>query len=149
MDLDRLESLMAHREGEAEILLEEQRQHALTSRSGTAELISCAIDHLEVKYKEGSCENSNLPREDIEYPFIILLETVAKGSFGCKQPGQDVTNGKGMTALNNFDKVTSGMMGLYNEGSDEYVRLQRGAPKWERLVKTLYGVHCYLKSQQK
>ena len=101
---------MTNLEEEADTLLAERREHALTYRGGTAELISCAVDHLEVKYKVGRGENSNLPREDMEYSFIKFLETVTKGSFDRKRPGQEMTNGKGMTALENFGKVTSGMM---------------------------------------
>ena len=71
-DLEKLESLMAHLEEEADTLLEERHQHALTSRAGTAELMLCAIDHLEMKYKEGSGENLNVPREDMEYSFNIF-----------------------------------------------------------------------------
>ena len=99
-----------------ETLLEEQHRHALMSCAGKADLISCAIDHLEVKHKEGTCEGSNFPREDMDYSLIELLGTVANGSFDRKRPGQEITNGKGMTALENFGKVTSGMMGLYPPG---------------------------------
>ena len=137
---------MACLEKEAATLFEERRQCALTSRGGTAELILYAIDHFDVKYNEGSGENSNLPQEDMEYLFIKFLETMAKGSFDRKQPGQEMTNGKGMTALENFGKVTSGMMGLYYPGSDKCLWLRRKTPKWERLAKTLYVVHCFLKS---
>ena len=134
---------MTNLEEEAATLLAERREHALTSRGGTAELISCAVDHLEVKYKEGRGENSSLPREDMEYYFIKFLETVAKGSFDRKRPGQEMTNGKGMTALENFGKVTSGMMDLYDPESEEYVWLDRETPKWGRLAEKVYVVHCF------
>ena len=73
-----------------------QRQHALTSWAGKAESILCTIDHLEVKYNKGTCKGSNLPQKDMECSFIRLLETRANGAFDRKQPGQEMTNGKGM-----------------------------------------------------
>ena len=64
MNLENVVDGMTNLEEEAATFLSERREHALTSRGGTAELISCAIDHLEVKYKEGRGENSSLLRED-------------------------------------------------------------------------------------
>ena len=62
VNLENMVDGMTNLEEEADMLLAERREHALTSRGGTAELIACAVDHLEVKYKEGRGENSNLPR---------------------------------------------------------------------------------------
>ena len=60
-----------------------------------------------------------------------------------------MTNGRGMTTLENFGKVTSGMIDLYDPQSEEYVRLERETPQWEQLAKKLYVIYCFLKRQQK
>ena len=57
-----IETLLTRLEDEGDQLLEERRQHVLTSCAGKAELILCAIAHLEVKFNKGTCEGSNLPQ---------------------------------------------------------------------------------------
>ena len=60
-----------------------------------------------------------------------------------------MTNGKGMTCLKNFPKVTLALLAMYEPGSREYVWLLEGIGKWKALENALYEVHCFCKSQKK
>ena len=54
-----------------------------------------------------------------------------------------------MNCLMNFEKVTSGMVAAYEEGSEEHDWLADKIPKWNKLTAALYDTACFFKSQKK
>ena len=94
-------------------------------------------------------DGSKLPLEDMEHAFIKFPETRGKGSFDFKRTGKEMTNGKGMNALDNFDQVSIGLLGMYPPGSEEHEWLKIKTVKWNRLARASFEVHCFLKSQKR
>ena len=89
---------------------------------------------------------SMLPGDAIEYALANFLESRAKGSFDRRRTGGDMTNGKAMTAMQNFGEVARGLLGMYDPGTVEHDWLGTETPKWERLAAALFKVSCFFKS---
>ena len=88
---------------------ERRRVYAQSSKGGMFYLIMCGADHLWEKAEEGMAEGSTLPGNDIEYALATFLESRAKGGFDRRRTGGDMTNGKAMTAMQNFGEVVHGL----------------------------------------
>ena len=141
---DRLSEL---REEEANIR-EQRREHALTADTGPVNLINIATDQLEEKVEEGMRKDSKLPREELEFCRIKLLER-ARGKFDMKRAGTEMTNGNGINMLENYSVVTDGLMKVFPEGTEIYEWLAEKTPIWQRLGEALLAVHLFLKGQGK
>ena len=96
-------------------LCKKRYQHALTANSGSVNLINCGFNHVKEVFETETAENLILPREDLEYCFIKLLQR-AQGCFNLKQTGTDMTNGMGSICLI-FSIVASGLVGITPDGS--------------------------------
>ena len=140
---------LANLEEELEEAINDRHEHARTSDVGFLHQILSGLDYMEEKFEEGMADGSKLPLEDMELGFIKFLETRGKGSFDFKRTGTEMTNGKGMNALDNFDQVSVGLLGMYPPGSEEHEWLKIETTKWNRLARALFEVHCFLKSQRK
>ena len=82
-------------------------------------------------------EGSTLPGEDIEYGIATFFESRAKGGFDRRRTGGDMTNGKAMTAMQNFGEVVKGLMGMYDPRTKEHDWLKGETRKWKRLAKAV------------
>ena len=85
----------------------------------------------------------------MKHAWIKFIETRGKGSFDKKRTGTEMTNGKGMNCLQNFNKITKAMISMYDVNTQEHEWLKKRSPDWERLAKALFEVHCFFKSQKR
>ena len=94
-------------------------------------------------------QDSGLPSNGVSWAFMKAIESRAGGKIDHKRTGTEQTNGKGMTCLQNWNKITAALMGLYPVGSAIHDWLGEMTPRWETLANALYSVQCFLKSQRK
>ena len=71
------------------------------------------------------------------------------GATGMVLINRKLPKGKGMTCLQNWNKITAALMGLYPVGNAIHDWLGEMTPPWETLANAFYSVQCFLKSQQK
>ena len=92
----------------------------MTADTGTVNPIVCGMEALEKTFDEETWTESNLPREDMEYYFMKVLER-ARGKFNMKQTRTEMTNCNIMNALQNVKVVPKCMLGLYPPDSDTWL----------------------------
>ena len=66
-----------------------------------------------------------------------------------KNSGKEQMNGNGMIYLQNFDKVTHALLGMYPQQHEVHQWLVEKVKEWDALAKASFDVGCFLKSQKK
>ena len=117
-------------EKEAEEIREKQRELS-RAELGTAQLIACGIDYVEGKFDKNITAGSDLSTNRMKHAWIKFIETRGKGSFDKKWTGTEMTNGKGMNCLQNFNKITKAMISMYDVNTQEHEWLKKRNPDWE------------------
>jgi hypothetical protein len=128
-------------------ILNERRIQAKDSDVGTLYRILSGLSDLETAFDKGQL--SKLPSNGVSWAFMNAIESRAGGKFDHKRTGTEQTNGKGMICLQNWNKVTEALMGLYPVDNVIHEWLGEMTPRWEKLADALYAVQCFLKSQRK
>ena len=72
---------------------------------------------------------SGLPSNDISWAYMKAIEIQAGGKIDHKRTGTEHTNRKGMTCLQNWNKITAALMGRYTVGNAIYDWLGEMTPK--------------------
>ena len=149
-DLENAEILRAEvlvLEEQVHNILNQRRDQAKDSDVGPLYLILSGLNDLEKGFDKG--QDSGLPSNGVSWAFMKAIESRAGGKIDHKRTGTEQTNGKGMTCLQNWNKITTALMGLYPVGNAIHDWLGEMTPKWETLANALYSVQCFLKSQRK
>ena len=134
---------------QAAAALESRVEHAENSDFGMYNLIRAALEDLQTQLKDATSPSSKRPRSEIEFVFYKACESRAGGQFDPKQSGYEMTNGRGMTCLQNFKEVTRALLGVYSPDHPVYEWLKDRCPKYEALAKALFDVSRFIKSQKK
>ena len=116
-------------EDQLENLLCERRVQANDSEISTLYLILGGLKDLEIAFDNG--QHGNLPKNGVSWAFIKSIESRAGGKIDHKRTGTEMANGKGMTCLQNWNHITTALMGLYPEDSVIHEWLGEMTPKWE------------------
>ena len=99
-----------------------------------------------------NCLRSNARPAKTAMTYLCLkvgFSHLCEGPFDFKRTGTEMSPGKGMNALDNFDQFSIGLLGIYPPGSKEHEWLKIKTVEWNRLARALFEVHCFLRSQKK
>ena len=86
------------------------------------------MNQLEKKVEEEMMKDSKLPKEELEFCQIKLLER-ARGKFDMKRAGTEMTNRNRINMLENYSVVTDRLMKVFPEGTEIYEWLSEKTPR--------------------
>jgi len=116
---------------------------------GTYNLIQAGLREFEVILKARPKKDSKRAQSDLEFALWKTIESRAGGKLDMRNSGQEQTNGKGLTSLQNCHKVFDALLGMYPPGDDVHVWIKPKIVRWQRLGNSLYDVGRFLKSQKR
>ena len=103
-------------------------------------LSGCEECLVVLKARPAKMKKSKRPENDIDFGLWTMIETRTGGKLDMKQSGRDQTNCKGLISIQNFRKVSDGLLVISSPGDKIHQWLQSRIPKWEALGNTPYDV---------
>ena len=125
-------------EEQVRTILNQRQAQAKDADVGTLYLIQGGFNDLENRFDKG--QDSGLPSNGVSWAFMKAIESCAGGKIDHKRTGTEQTIEKGMTCLQNWNKITAALMGLYPVGNAIHDWLGEMTSKWETLANALYSV---------
>jgi len=116
---------------------------------GDYNLIIRGLNEFQEVLKDGETLEGKRPQSDLEYAFWKCVESRAGGKLDTKNSGNEQTNGKSMSCMQNFSKITDALLGMYLPQHEVHKWLVQQVGPWKDLAAAIYYVGCFLKSQKK
>ena len=88
----------------------------MTEDFGTYNLITAGLKDFEVLLKARPKKPGKRAESDLEFALWKTIESRAGGKLDLKNSGQEQTNGRGLTSLQNCSKVFDALLEMYPPG---------------------------------
>ena len=118
----------------------EHRQKTSRTEIGEFNLIIEGLREFTVILKTSNKLEGKRPQSDLEYALWKAVESRAGGKLDMKNSGKEQMNGKGMIYLQNFDKVTHALLGMYPQQHEVHQWLVEKMKEWDALAKASFDV---------
>ena len=125
------------------------REQTALTEIGDYNLILQGLKEFQDVLKAKNALDGKRPQSSLEFALWKAVESRAGGKLDTKNSGKEQTNGKGMNSMENFEKVTHALLGMYPVDHEVHQWLELHVGNWNALASAIYDVGCFLKSQKK
>ena len=125
------------------------REQTSLTEVGDYNLLLAGLKEFQEVLKARKSVEGKRPKSSLEYAFWKAVESRAGGKLDMKGSGKEQTNGKGMNCMQNFNKITTALLGMYPPEHELHHWLVVQVKVWDHLADAIYQVGCFLKSQKK
>ena len=126
----------------------ECKEHAITSKYGHYCQLLTGLTELEKALDKFLSASNKRPMGIIEFLYNNAVVLLGGGDYMAQNGGFEQTNGRALTTLQNFPRITAVCLTAFEESHPLYDDLKRKLDLWEEWAKCAYELLTRLKSQK-